>query len=408
MLTADAIPDFPFERPNALDPPPQLAELREQCPVSHIRLPSGDVATLVTKYDDARAVMADPRFSRNLAREGAARLATTKDGGVFGRRREGTMDIGEGQGHMRWRRLLSRWFTARKMEVWRPRVQAMTDDLLDAMLAKGSPGNLSAGLALQLPVRVICALVGAPSEDQDKFAHWSSVMLTLTRFSQDEVDQAYREFNAYVSDLVDHNRENPGDDLLSELTQISDAEDGRLSQAELIATVRGLLLAGHETTSNMIAIMMAMLLSDRKRFEDVIDEPDLIPGTVEEVLRLDNTLSVLGGVPRFLTEDLELSDVAIPAGTTLIPHIATANRDPGKFTDPDSFDPRRENSAQHLTFGAGPHYCLGQPLARVELQIVLGTLAQRLPELRLRDSVDDLKLRVGMMSGGLQDVWVTW
>ncbi|WP_433435570.1 cytochrome P450 [Nonomuraea sp. CA-141351] len=408
MMTADAIQEFPFDRPTALEPPPQLAELREKCPVSHVRLPSGDVATLVTRYDDSRAVLADPRFSRNLAREGAARLATTEDGGLFNRRKDGTTDISEGQGHMRWRRLLSRWFTARKMEVWRPRVQAMADDLLDSMLAKGSPGNLSAGLALPLPVRVICALVGAPAEDQDKFAHWSRTMLTLTRNTQEEVDQAYQEFNAYVSDLVDHNRENPGDDLLSELTQITDTEDGRLSQAELIATVRGLLLAGHETTSNMIAIMVAMLLSDRQRFEAVIDEPDLIPGTVEEVLRLDSTLSAVGGVPRYLTEDVTFSDTTVPAGSTVIPSIPAANRDPGKFADPDQFDPRRQNSNQHLTFGAGPHYCLGQPLARAELQVVLGTLARRLPGLQLRDSPEDLRMRIGAMTGGLQDVWVTW
>ncbi|MBB5775490.1 cytochrome P450 [Nonomuraea jabiensis] len=407
-MTADAIPDFPFDRPTALEPPPQLAELRDKCPVSHVRLPSGDVATLVTRYDDARAVMADPRFSRNLAREGAARLSTTKDGGLFNRRSEGTMDIREGQGHMRWRRLLSRWFTARKMEVWRPRVQAMTDDLLDAMLAKGSPGNLSAGLGLPLPVRVICALVGAPSEDQDKFAHWSRTMLTLTRNTQEEVDQAYQEFTSYVSDLVDHNRENPGDDLLSELTQITDAEDGRLSQDELISTVRGLLLAGHETTSNMIAIMVAMLLAHRERYEAVIDDPDLIPGTVEEVLRLDSTLSVIGGVPRFITEDVELGEVTVPAGTTLIPNTTAANRDPAKFADPERFDPRRQNSNQHLTFGAGPHYCLGQPLARLELQVVLSTLTRRLPGLRLRDAPEDLRLRTGGLSGGLQDVWVTW
>ncbi|SDK47782.1 cytochrome P450 [Nonomuraea jiangxiensis] len=407
-MTAEAIPDFPFDRPTALEPPPLLAELREKCPVAHVRLPSGDTATMVTRYDDARAVMADPRFSRNLAREGAARLSTTEDGGLFSRRRDGSASVGEGQDHMRWRRLLSGWFTARKMEVWRPRVQAMTDDLLDAMLAKGSPGNLSAGLGLPLPVRVICALIGAPSEDQDKFAHWSRVMLTLTRYTQDEVDRAYQEFTAYVSDLVDRNRADPGDDLLSELTQISDAEDGRLSQGELIATVRGLLLAGHETTSNMIAIMVAMLLSDRERYEAVIDDPELVPGTVEEVLRLDSTLSAIGGVPRFLTEDIELSGTKCPAGSTMIPNVPAANRDPDKFPDPDRFDPRRENSAQHLTFGAGRHYCLGQPLARVELQVVLSTLIRRLPGLRLRDSADRLQLRTGGMSGGLQDVWVTW
>jgi cytochrome P450 len=407
-MTTEAIPDFPFDRPTALEPPPELAELRGQCPVAHVRLPSGDVATLVTRYDDARAVMADPRFSRNLARQGAARLSTTEDGGLFNRPKDGTADINEGPGHMRWRRLLSRWFTARRMEVWRPRIQAMTDDLLEAKQAKGSPGNLSAGLALPLPVRVICALVGAPSEDQDKFAHWSRTMLTLTRNTQEEVNEAYREFNAYVSDLVDRNRADPGDDLLSELTQITDAEDGRLSQVELVATVRGLLLAGHETTSNMIAIMAAMLLSDRGRYEAVIDDPGLVSGTVEEVLRMDSTLSAIGGVPRFITEDVEFDEVTVPAGTTVIPNIPAANRDPAKFSDPDTFDPHRQNNNQHLTFGAGPHYCLGQPLARLELQVVLTTLAQRLPTLNLRDSPDDLRLRTGGMSGGLQDVWVTW
>ncbi|MEU7856362.1 cytochrome P450 [Nonomuraea sp. NPDC049141] len=406
-MTAEAIPDFPFDRATALEPPSELAELREQCPVAHVRLPSGDTAALVTRYDDARAVMADPRFSRNLRREGAARLSTTKDGGLFSRRRMGSEDISEGQGHLRWRRLLSRSFTVRRMEVWRPRIQAMTDELLDSLVAKGSPGNLSAGLGLPLPVRVICALVGAPSEDQDKFAHWSRTMLTLTRNTQEEVDEAYQGFNEYVSDLVDRNRANPGDDLLSELTQISDSEDGRLSHAELIATVRGLLLAGHETTSNMIAIMAAMLLSERERFEAVIDDPELIPGTVEEVLRLDSTLSAIGGVPRFITEGVNLSGVEVPAGTTVIPNTPSANRDPRKFPEPERFDPRRENN-QHLTFGAGPHFCLGQPLARMELQVVLGTLARRLPSLRLRDAPEDLQLRTGGISGGLQDVWVTW
>ncbi|RCG33137.1 cytochrome P450 [Sphaerisporangium album] len=406
-MTADAIPDFPFDRATALEPPPELAELRERCPVAHVRLPSGDVATVVTRYDDARTVISDPRFTRDLAREGAARIATTEDGGLFNRRRTGTQNMTEGSGHQRWRRLLSRSFTIRKMETWRPRVQQMTDDLLDAMIAKGSPANLSSQLGLPLPVRVICALVGAPSEDQDRFAHWSSVMLTLTRYSQEDVDQAYRDFNGYVSDLVDRKRADPGDDLLSELITITDTDDGRLSQDELIATVRGILLAGHETTSNMIAIMAAMLLAERERFEAVIDDPMLIPGTVEEVLRLDTTLAVIGGIPRFATEDVELADTHVPAGTTLIPNLPSANRDPRKFPDPDRFDPRREYN-QHLTFGAGPHFCLGQPLARLELQVVLGSLARRLPTLNLRDSPQELRLRTGGMSGGLQDVWVTW
>ncbi|MQA98650.1 MAG: cytochrome P450, partial [Streptosporangiales bacterium] len=245
----------------------------------------------------------------------------------------------------------------------------------------------------------------APAEDQDRFAHWSQVMLTLTRHTQAEVEQAYTEFGAYVSDLVDRAREAPGDDLLSELTQISDSEDGRLGHDELIGTVRALLLAGHETTANMISIMVAMLLSEPARYAAVVEDPELVVGTVEEVLRLDSTLSVIG-FPRVATEDVAGTPVA--AGSTLIPCRPAANRDPRKFEDPARFDPHRPNAAQHLTFGAGPHYCLGQPLARMELQVVLGTLARRLPTLRLYDGADALRLRTGLLTGGLENVRVAW
>ncbi|MBE1591932.1 cytochrome P450 [Nonomuraea angiospora] len=399
----ETMPDYPFPRTTALEPPKEWAELQDRCPVAHVRLPSGDAATLLTRYDDVRALLTDTSFQRGG--EGAARVSTTEDGGIFSR--SSTTRMREGEDHLRWRRLLSKSFTIRKMESWRPRVQQMTDELIDDLLKSGSPANLSLQLGLPLPVRVICALVGAPSEDQDKFAHWSQVMLTLTRYSQEEVAKTYEEFGAYVSALVEEKRTDPGDDLLSELTQITDSEDGRLSHEELITTVMALLLAGHETTSNMIAIMAAMLLAEPERYQAVIDDPALIPGTVEEVLRLDSTLSVVG-FPRVATQDSEFAGTAVPAGSTVIPCRPAANRDPRKFAEPDAFDPRRDNANQHLTFGAGPHYCLGQPLARLELQVVLGTLARRLPTLRLRDSADELRLRTGLLSGGLQDVWVTW
>lgn len=397
-------PNYPFDRDAVLEPPQEWAELRDRCPVASVRLPSGDTAQLLTRYDDVRAALTDPRFRRGGP--GAARVATTQDGGIFNRAAEGT-DMREGDGHLRWRRLLGRSFTIRKMETWRPRVQRMADELVDDLLKSGSPADLSARFALPLPVRVICALVGAPSHDQDRFAHWSRVMLTLTRHSQEEVERAYREFDAYVSDLVDARRADPGDDLLSELTQVSDAEDGRLSHQELIATVRALLLAGHETTSNMIAIMTATLLAERERYQAVIDDPALIPGAVEEVLRLDTTLSVIG-FPRVAAEDADLDGGTVPAGATVIPCRPAANRDPRRFDEPERFDPRRANAAQHLSFGVGAHYCLGQPLARLELQVALGTLTRRLPALGLRDGVDGLRLRKGLLSGGLENVWVTW
>ncbi|WP_086880877.1 cytochrome P450, partial [Streptomyces rhizosphaericus] len=303
-------------------------------------------------------------------------------------------------------RLISRAFTVKKMEAWRPRIQQMADALVDDMVAKGAPVDLRAALALPLPVQVICALLGAPSEDQDRFARWSETLLTLTRYTQAEVDDAQREFRAYASDLIERKRAHPGDDLLSELTQISDSEDGRLSHDELIATAVGLLLAGHETTSNMILKMTAMLLSERERYEAVLAAPGLVPDVVEEALRMDANGGV--GIPRFITEDTEVNGVPVKAGSTLFVNLHAANRDERKFPDPDRFDPHRENRAQHLTFGAGPHFCVGQTLARVELQVVLGTFVRRLPELRLRDTAADLRTREGVSAGGFEDMWVTW
>lgn len=402
----EAIPDYPFEQPNVLEPPREWAETRAACPVAHVRMPSGDVVGLLTGYEEVRGLLTDQRFSRNLDRKGAARMSTTEDGGMFSRPAQGQVDNKEGPGHRRWRRLISRAFTVKKMEAWRPRVQEMADTLVDDMVAKGSPVDLRAALALPLPVRVICALLGAPSEDQDKFARWSEVLLTLTRYTQAEVDDAQREFHAYASDLVERKRAEPGDDLLSELTQISDSEDGRLSHDELISTAVGLLLAGHETTSNMILKMTAMLLSGRERYEAVLADPGLVPGVVEEALRMDANGGV--GIPRFITEDTEVNGVPVGAGSTLFVNLHAANRDERKFPEPDRFDPRRENNAQHLAFGAGPHFCVGQTLARVELQVVLGTFVRRLPELRLRDAPETLRIREGVAAGGFEDMWVTW
>ncbi|MEU8875145.1 cytochrome P450 [Streptomyces javensis] len=402
----EAIPNYPFEQPNVLEPPKEWAETRAKCPVAHVRMPSGDVVGLLTGYEEVRGLLTDPRFSRNLEREGAARMSTTEDGGVFSRPSVGDVDNKEGPGHRRWRRLISRAFTVKKMEAWRPRIQQMADALVDDMVAKGAPVDLRAALALPLPVQVICALLGAPSEDQDRFARWSETLLTLTRYTQAEVDDAQREFRAYASDLIERKRAHPGDDLLSELTQISDSEDGRLSHDELIATAVGLLLAGHETTSNMILKMTALLLSERERYETVLAAPGLVPDVVEEALRMDANGGV--GIPRFITEDTEVNGVPVNAGSTLFVNLHAANRDERKFPDPDRFDPHRENRAQHLTFGAGPHFCVGQTLARVELQVVLGTFVRRLPELRLRDTAADLRTREGVSAGGFEDMWVTW
>jgi cytochrome P450 len=406
MTTTSDLPNFPFDKPAPLNPPAEWAQLRDQCPVARVRMPSGDEVSVLTRDQDVRDVLTDGRFTRNLTAPGAARLADTEDGGIFSRPSAPDVNISTGDGHRRWRRLLSGTFTMKKMAQWRPTIQTIADQLVEDMLAKGAPADLMADFGLPLPVAVICALLGAPAEDKDKFAEWSRISLTLTRYTQAEVDRARREFAEYVSALVVAKRADPGDDLLSELTQISDAEDGRLSHGELVATGMGLLLAGHETTSNMIGKMTGILMGAREHYVAVIADPGLIPGTVEEVLRLDTNAGI--GIPRYITEDIEVGGCPVDKGTTLLMLMTSANRDESRFADPDSFDPHRANATQHLTFGAGPHFCLGQPLARMELQIALGTMAAKLPNLRLRDGVDALPMRRGSFGGGFENVWVTW
>ncbi|HEY4018491.1 MAG TPA: cytochrome P450 [Pseudonocardiaceae bacterium] len=406
MTTTSDLPNYPFDKPAPLDPPTEWAELRDTCPVARVRMPSGDEVSLISRYQDVRDVLTDGRFTRDLNEPGAARLADTEDGGIFSRPSAPDVNISDGDGHRRWRRLLSGSFTMKKMAQWRPTIQSIADELVDDMIAKGSPADLMADFGLPLPVAVICALLGAPSEDKDKFAEWSRISLTLTRYTQAEVNRARREFAEYVSALVVEKRANPGDDLLSELTLISDAEDGRLSHGELVATGMGLLLAGHETTSNMIGKMTGILLGAREHYEAVIADPELIPGTIEEVLRMDTNGGI--GIPRYITEDIEVGGCPVGKGTTLMMLMAAANRDEARFAEPDTFDPNRANGTQHLTFGAGPHFCVGQPLARVELQVALGTMTTRLPNLQLRDGADALPMRKGSFGGGFENVWVTW
>ncbi|MEU9339959.1 cytochrome P450 [Streptomyces sp. NPDC048278] len=403
-MTVNDVRDYPFDQPKALEAPPEWAAARG-CPVTHVRTPSGDVVGLVAGYDEARTLLSDPRFNRRLDREGAARTATTEDGGMYNRENKAMSEL-MGEGHRRYRRLISPAFTVKKMEAWRPRVQRMADDLLDAVLAKGAPVELRSEFALPLPVGVICALLGAPAEDEDKFSHWSEVMMTTTKYTQEEVDEARTEFVTYAAALVAEKRANPGEDLLSELTQISDSEDGRLSGEELIQTAVGVLIAGHETTSNAIIKMTALLLADRALYEAVVEDPSLVPGAVEESLRLDPVGGL--GIPRFIYEDIEVGGERVPAGTTLFVNLSAADRDERKFPEPERFDATRPNAQQHLAFSAGPRFCIGQTLARVELQVVLDTFVRRLPGLRLRDTPDDLRIRTGVVATGLEELWVTW
>jgi len=361
---------------------------------------SGDEVVLLTRYQDVRQVLSDHRFSRQLTAPDAARVSAD-EGVTF----DETPTPATGPGHLRWRRLVGSTFSARRMAAIRPRIAAMAEQLLDEMLAEGQPADLIRGFGFPLPVWVICDLLGLPTADRDRFAYWSSTMLNVTHHSREEIDTALAEFDDYLLTHIAAKRAAPADDLLSELITVADAEDGRLSEAELISTGQILLAAGHETTANMIGKMIAMLLADRRRWDQLRTDESLIASAVEESLRFDANFGF--GIPRYLSEPIEVAGSSLPRGTTVVCNVSAANRDEQTFAGTESMNLSRSPNP-HLAFGVGPHSCLGQALARVELQVALEVLLRRVPTLDLAVAVDDLDRREGLIVGGLVELPVRW
>ncbi|MGJ6964830.1 cytochrome P450 [Streptosporangium sp. G11] len=396
-------PEYPFRNPSALEPPQEWAELREGCPVAPIRLASGDTALLLTRYQDVKEVLSDPRFTRRLDAEGAARVTANESGGVFGRGDSGGGMTGDT--HRAWRQLVGKAFTAKRVTAMRPRIQAMAEHLVERMITQGEPADLVSAVGFPLPVWAICDLLGVPDSDRGRFAYWSDTMLSMTRFGQEEIDAAQGEFDAYLVAHVEAKRARPGDDLLSELASMVDGLDGRLTEQLLVMTAKGLLVAGHETTANMIGKMVSMLLADRSRWEALLADRTLVRSAVEEVLRFDANPGF--GMPRYLSEEVEVAEERLPAGTTVVCSMASANRDRRQFEGADEMRLDRSPNP-HVAFGVGPHSCLGQALARTELQTVLGVLLERLPTLELAVPAARLKCREGLVVGGLERVPVRW
>jgi cytochrome P450 len=403
MSVNEQVLRYPIPGDTALEPPAEWAELRGECPVAHVRLPSGDRATLLTRYEDVKRVLADPRFTRRLDAPDAARLSA-EGGGVFSSEMAQIIPDG-GDEHQHWRRLVGRWFTAKRMSALRPGMARIAERLIDDMVERGRPGDLRAALGFPLPVYVICDMLGVPAQDRDRFSYWSDTLLNLTRYSQAEVEAAQGEFFQYMSDHVAARRAERGEDLLSELIAAGGPEDGGLSDIQIMVTGMGLLVAGHETTANMIGKMVSMLLADRGRWERLLADPSLIRTAVEETLRLDANSGF--GLPRYLREETEVSGTTLPRGTTVVCSMAAANRDESAFEAADEMDLSRSPNP-HLAFGSGAHSCLGQALARTELQVVLEVLLRRLPTLELAVPVEELERVEGLAVGGLRTVPVRW
>lgn len=372
------------------DPHPAYAALRSGDPVCRVQTPDGPVWMLF-RHADVRAALADPRLSKDwrftLPPEARAGQSATPIP---------MMILMDPPGHTRLRKLVSRAFTVRRMEELRPRVAEFAHRLLDDLPATGRVDLLSA-YAQPLPVLVICELLGVPAEDREDFAAWSNVMVDSS--TQDESTAASMKLHAYLSTLIDAKRVNPDGALISGLIEVADEGD-RLSAEELVAMAMLLLIAGHETTVNLIGNGVLALLTHPAQRGLLRERPELLPSAVEEFLRWDSP--VHSAPVRFAAEDVEYSGVRIPAGSVVSLSLAAANRDT-RFPAADELRVERDASG-HTAFGHGLHHCLGAQLARIEAQEAVGALLERRPDLALAVDADELAYRRSTLIRGLREL----
>ncbi|ANZ41491.1 cytochrome [Lentzea guizhouensis] len=388
------------------DPYSVYAKLGTEGSAHRVRMPPGVPLIgglpvwLITGYDAVRSALADPRLSTDLNRiDGLFAQKEpdrTKRGG-FSSVIASHMMHTDPPDHTRLRKLVSKAFTGRAIAALRPEIQKVTDGLVDALKAHDSVDLLDA-FAFPLPIRVICLLLGVPVEEQERFKDWSKALVSGS--SPEEATAAAAAVAEYLSELVERKRHATTDDMLTALVAAHDVDD-RLTTTELISTAYLLFIAGFETTLNALGNGTLHLMRNRDQWDALRQDRSLLPGAVEEVLRLDSPLK--HATFRCARESLTVGDVEIPAGDFVLLAIASANRDPQRFAEPHALDVRRP-AAGHLAFGHGIHHCLGAPLARVEVQMAFNALLDAFPDMRLAADPDELRWRNSTIIRGLDSL----
>jgi cytochrome P450 len=395
-----APPRFPFHRSDPRQPPAEYAHARATQPICAVTLWDGRRAWLVTRYDDVRAVVADRRFSGEFANPGfpavtAARVIVDKNERAF---------VGmDNPRHDHYRRMFTKEFSARRMMALRSKIAAIANRLIDELMAQPQPADLVANIAVPFPSLVMCDLVGSPYEDHKFIMECAAARHGLTQ-TPEQAERKARELANYFLELIRRKEQAPGDDFVTRILD-EHVRTGSLSREDFAEIGAMILRAGHDTTTNMIGFGVLLLLEHPEQAAAMRDDPEVVPGAVEELLRY---VSPVQFAPRRVAlEDVEIGGVVIRKGEGVFALNPAANRDPAVFEDPDRLDVRRDAS-HHLAFGFGIHQCLGQMLARVELQVVLPLLLQRLPDLRVAAKEGEIRFKDDMQIYGVHNLPVSW
>lgn len=403
--TVSDIPEYPMARDQRcpLAPPPEVLELGANKPVSRVRIWDGSTPWLITGYQEARELFSDARVSVDDRlpgfphwNGGFAATVHTRPRSVF------TSDAEE---HTRFRRMLSKPFTYKRVEGLRPAIQTITDDCIDAMLAGPQPADIVAALALPIPSLVISQLLGVPYDEAEFFQEQATIKLARFATAEENAERSLV-LATYMATLVEAKMADPAEDAVSDLAERVKAGEITVKEAAQLAS--GLLVAGHETTANMIGLGVLALLENPDQLALLRDaaDPGDVANAVEELLRYLSIIQT--GQRRVAVEDIEIAGEVIRAGQGIILDVAPANWDAATFAEPDRLDLHRAEAEQNIAFGYGRHQCVGQQLARAELQIVFPTLFRRIPTLRRAIPIEEVPFKHDRLAYGVYELPVTW
>lgn len=401
---ASSAPGYPMPRDSGcpFHPPTTVRQLTAEQPISKVRIWDGSTPWLITRHADQRALLNDPRVSIDEKLPGFPHM--TRGRAEVAKNTPALIANTDAPEHTRLRRMVNAPFTVKRVEALRPAIQKITDDLIDAILAGPKPADLVTALGLPLPTLVISELLGVPYEDHE-FFHRNSTVAVSHSASAQEAQAAGAALYGHLDGVLGQKMTTPTDDMLSELA--ARIKGGEMTRAEAVTMGVAVLIAGHETSASMISLGTLLLLQhpDQLAVLRDADDPKVTANAVEELLRYLTIVHT--GVRRIAMENVEIGGQVIRAGDGIIFDLSAANWDAEMFPEPERLDLGRA-ARQHQAFGFGPHQCLGQSLARVELQVVYGTLYRRVPTLRLAVPVDEVQFAFEGIAYGLRSLPVTW